>query len=401
MKNSDEQVKFSNFDIKCMSRAISLAKRGTGKCSPNPLVGAVIAKNNTIIGEGWHRQYGGKHAEAEALDSLLAAGKSPAGADLYCTLEPCCFNAPDKHQPPCTGLIIKSAIRRVFFANFDPNPKVNGRGKRMLEKAGVAVQSGLLSAQGETLNEGFFAFQRLGRPFVRLKIAQSLDGRIAALGENPKTSVENSASRERSWITDEAARRMVHCLRSRHDAVLIGRGTALADDPELTVRLARGPNPLRAVLDSRLSLPDSARLLALPDREKTMIFCCAEADPKRISSLRDKGVQVVPIEGGLALPSVLAALAERGVRSVFVEGGSAVFTAFLKEGLWDKIAVFIAPLLLGQGISAVGDLEISAVKNALRLSNVSIKRIGNQVLFEGSRIIPDMKQEESRVYRNN
>ena len=146
-----------------MSRAISLAKKGLGKVSPNPLVGSVIVKNKKIIGEGWHRQYGGKHAEREAVDAALAAGKSPSGADLYCTLEPCCFTSPDKHQQPCTDLIIKSGIRRVFIANIDPNPKVNKQGVKILEKAGITVFTGLLADKAEKLNDGFFTFQRLGR----------------------------------------------------------------------------------------------------------------------------------------------------------------------------------------------------------------------------------------------
>ena len=377
MKNSAEQGNFSEFDKKCMSRVISLARKGTGKTSPNPLVGAIIAKDGKIIGEGWHRQYKGKHAEQEAMDSVLAAGISPQGADLYCNLEPCCYTAPDKHQGPCTDLIIKSGIQRVVIANYDPNPKVNGEGVKILKKAGIKVETGLFAADGESLNEGFFTFQRLGRPFVRLKIAQSIDGRIAAAGGDSR------------WITDVAARQMVHRMRSRHDAVLIGRGTAMADDPELTVRLVRGPNPLRVVLDSRLSLPVSARLFSLPDRKKTMILCSHEADPEKISMLRNKGIQVLtincePNNDALSLQAVLAALAGYGIRSIFVEGGSAVFTAFLRQGLWDKLAVFIAPLVLGQGLNAVGDLGINAVKNALHLNDVSFKQIGEQMLLEAS-----------------
>ncbi|GMO51339.1 MAG: hypothetical protein Pg6C_16030 [Treponemataceae bacterium] len=238
---------FSEFDKKCMARAMTLARRGAGKTSPNPLVGAVVAKNGAALGEGWHKQYGGKHAEAEALDAARAAGFSPKGADIYCTLEPCCFTSPQKHQPPCTDLLIKSGIRRAIIANLDPNPRVNGQGAEKLRRAGIIVENGLLTREGEALNEGFFTFQRLGRPFVRLKIAQSLDGRIAC------------ASGDSRWITDEAARKIVHKMRARHDAVLIGRGTVLADDPELTVRLVRGHNPLRVVLDSRLAVPPAAR----------------------------------------------------------------------------------------------------------------------------------------------
>ncbi|MDR2484764.1 MAG: bifunctional diaminohydroxyphosphoribosylaminopyrimidine deaminase/5-amino-6-(5-phosphoribosylamino)uracil reductase RibD [Treponema sp.] len=389
MKKANEPEGFSGFDRKCMFRAMSLARRGAGKTSPNPLAGSVVAKNTRIIGEGWHRRYGGKHAEPDALDAVLAAGESPAGADLYCTLEPCCFTAPDKHQPPCTDRIIKSRIRRVLIANRDPNPRVNGGGIRMLEQAGIAVQSGLLAAQGEKLNEGFFTFQRLGRPFIRLKIAQSLDGRIAAAGGDSR------------WITGEAARRLVHRLRSGHDAVLIGRGTALADDPELTVRLVRGANPLRVVLDSRLSLPDSARLLGLSDREKTLIFCAAGADPRRIAILQNRGIRVIPIDAGegigLSLQRVLDVLADLGVRSVLVEGGAEIFTGFLKQGLWDRLAVFIAPLVLGQGISAVGDLGIKAVKDALHIQDVSFRTIGDQALFEGARTA---SREGTRVYRD-
>ena len=361
---------FSDFDKKCMSRAITLARRGQGKTSPNPLVGAVIAKNNRIIAEGWHRQYGGKHAEREALD---AAGESPAGADLYCTLEPCCFTAPDKHQPPCTDSIIKSGLRRVIIANRDPNPKVNGEGERILKQAGIIVQSGLLASAAENLNEGYFTWQRYRRPFVRLKIAQSLDGTIAAAGGDSR------------WITGEDARRLVHRMRSRHDAVLIGRVTAQIDDPELTVRLVKGRNPLRVVLDSTLSLPESLRLFSPKENEKTLVICGTGADPGKMNGLRGRGVQVFPVEERLTAQAVLEVLARQGVRSVLVEGGSAVFTSFLREGLWDKLAVFIAPLILGQGIKAVGDLKINAVKDALRLCNVSIKTIGDQVLVEGSR----------------
>jgi diaminohydroxyphosphoribosylaminopyrimidine deaminase/5-amino-6-(5-phosphoribosylamino)uracil reductase len=359
-----------------MSRALALARRGRGKTAPNPLVGAVAAKQNRIIGEGWHRQYGGPHAEAEALDAALAAGETTEGADLYCTLEPCCFTAPDKHQDPCTKRIIAGKIRRVFIANQDPNPKVNGGGIRALEEAGIHVVQGLLAAEGERLNQGFFTFQRLGRPFVRLKIAQSLDGRIACAGGDAR------------WITDEAARRAVHRMRRAHDAVLIGRGTALADDPELTVRLVKGANPLRAVLDSRLSLPASSRILRLPEPEKTLIFC-VEKDYNREKAcrLREQGAAVIPL-GELSLPGVLAALAAQGARSVLVEGGAAVFTSFLKAGLWDRIAVFTAPLMLGQGISWAGDLGISAVKDAIRLEDVLIKRIGQQVLLDARRKAP-------------
>jgi len=398
-----DKAEFTDFDKKCMARAMSLAKKGLGKVSPNPLVGAVIAKDNRIIGEGWHRQFSGKHAEPEALDNV--ARRSPgknysaaAGADLYCTLEPCCFTSPEKKQPPCTDFIIQSGIRRVVIANLDPNPKVNGGGVRILEKAGIIVQSGLLAAEGEILNEGFFTYQRLGRPFIRLKTAQSLDGRIAA------------SSGDSRWITDEKARRIVHGMRSRHDAILIGSGTALADDPELTVRLARGPNPYRVVLDSGLKMPLTSRLFNLPDKEKTIVFCSAKVSTKKITALRCLGVQVIQIDdssgtkksgaqkgSGIPLKAVLKELAKRNILSVLVEGGSGILTSFLKEGLWDRYAVFTSPIILGQGINSVGDLGIKIVKDAVRLYDVSIKILGDQVLYEGSRTLT---MEETNVYRN-
>jgi diaminohydroxyphosphoribosylaminopyrimidine deaminase/5-amino-6-(5-phosphoribosylamino)uracil reductase len=378
-----------------MRRALDIARRGAGYTSPNPLVGAVLVKNGQIIGEGWHHRYGDKHAEAEAVDAAAAAGESVAGADMYCTLEPCCFTGPEKHQPPCTDLIISNGIARVFIANRDPHPKVSGEGIRILARAGVRVHEGILAEEGESLNEGFFTYQRLCRPFVHLKIAQSLDGRIAA------------ASGDARWITDEKARRRVHRMRAGRDAVLVGSGTILADDPELTVRHCRGRNPCRVVLDSRLSMPDTARILQLPDRERTFVFCGPDADPDRIGDLRKRGIQVCAVSAadplstaeGLSLRKVLDQLGIIGIRSVLVEGGSKIFTAFLREGLFDKISIFIAPIILGCGVDAVGGLDVSRVRNALRLRNVRIRRIGDQTLVEGYR---DDGEEETRdVYRNS
>jgi diaminohydroxyphosphoribosylaminopyrimidine deaminase/5-amino-6-(5-phosphoribosylamino)uracil reductase len=372
---------FSEFDIACMKRAFTLALRGAGRTSPNPMVGAVVARGGRIIGEGWHKRCGDLHAEARAIASVRAAGESPVGADLYCTLEPCCFISPEKHQPPCAGLIIQSGIRRVVVANIDPHPKVNGGGLRVLRKAGVVVESGLLSGQGEELNRDFFTWQRLGRPFVHVKIAQTLDGKIAALRGSDKQ------------ITDEAARKIVHRLRARYDAVLIGGGTAAADNPELTVRLCAGRNPFRVVLDSKIRLPLSAKLFRLSEKEKTLIVCSGGANganPEKIRKLLDMGAVVIPLDGGdaegLPLRAVLAALGGRGIRSVLVEGGEKIFSSFLREGLWDRLSVFLAPLILGGGKPAVSRLGRDSLSQALCFQNTSIKRIGNQILFEGENV---------------
>ena len=353
-----------------------MAGRGRGKTSPNPMVGAVLVKDGNVIGEGWHRRYGGAHAEAEAILTVMAAGLLPDGADLYCTLEPCCFTAPDKHQPPCTDLIIESGIKRVYIANLDPNPKVSGKGVALLEKAGIEVKVGLCAEAGEELNRAFFAFHRLGRPYVHLKMAQTLDGRIAAPDSNAR------------WITDEAARRMVHRLRCHYDAVLIGRGTALADDPELTVRLARGRNPRRIVLDSRLAIPETARLFSLPEPEKTIIIHRDDASERKAAKLRSRGAELIPLTvaaGGLSLRKVLTALGKRGVQSVLVEGGSGVFSSFLREGLWDRLSVFIAPVILGDGVNAVSGLGIATMEQAIRFGSGSFRRVGSQMLFEVDR----------------
>ena len=360
-----------------MKRAFALARRGRGKISPNPMVGALLVKDGRVIGEGWHRRYGGAHAEAEAINAVLAAGLSPKNADLYCTLEPCCFDAPGKHQPPCTALIIRSGVKRVYIANIDPNPKVSGKGIALLEEAGIEVRTGLCSEAGEELNRAFFIFQRLGRPFVHLKMAQTLDARIAAADGGAR------------WISDETARRVVHRLRSHYDAALIGRGTALADDPELTVRLVKGRNPLRVILDSWLALPAEAKLLSLPEPEKTIIIHNHGADLRKAEKLRSLGAELIPIKAGmtagLPLKKVLAALAKRGVQSVLVEGGAGVFSSFLREGLWDRLSVFIAPVLLGSGVNAVSELGIASMDQAMRFNKGSFRRVGSQICFEADR----------------
>ena len=371
-------AEFSGFDISCMKRALSLARRGAGKTSPNPMVGALIAREGRVLGEGWHRKCGGKHAEAEALDAVLAAGASPAGADLYCTLEPCSFTGHGKRQPPCAPLIVKSGIRRVVIANTDPNPLVNGGGVQELRRAGVAVETGLLSKEAAELNRDFFAYHKKGRPFVHVKIAESLDGRITSPPGGDR------------WITGEATRKIVHRLRARYDAVLVGIGTAIADDPELTVRLARGRNPLRVILDSHLRLPLAAKILGLRDREKTLLFCGPDADADRVTAIRRTGASVFSCaqtpDGGLSLQAVLAVLGERGVRSILVEGGAGVFTSFLREALWDRLSVFIAPRLLGGGIHSVTGL---AGPRGMRFQDISIRRIGDHVLWEADGCLPE------------
>jgi diaminohydroxyphosphoribosylaminopyrimidine deaminase/5-amino-6-(5-phosphoribosylamino)uracil reductase len=250
------------------------------------MVGAVLVSKGRVIGEGWHRKAGEAHAEEAAIRDARTKnpGKIP-GSTLYCTLEPCSFTAPDKKRPPCTKLIIESGIKRAVIAALDPNPRVNGAGAEALRAAGIAVETGLLAEQDEELNRGFRAFHRLGRPFVHLKIASSLDGRIAA------------ASGDSRWITGEEARKAVHRLRAFYDAVLVGRGCLSADNPSLTVRHTRGRNPRRVLLDSNLFVPEDAAIFGSTPEEnaRTIIFCAKNADGGKAARLCGRGVTVLPL----------------------------------------------------------------------------------------------------------
>jgi len=371
-----------------LRQALQLAWKGRGAVSPNPLVGAVLVKNGKIIGEGFHRNYGGKHAEAWAIEDAIKKGISVEGADLYCTLEPCCFNGPEKHQPPCTDLILRNRIARVFVCTMDPNPRVRGRGIQILRDAGVEVTVGILASEALALNEGFFTYQIMKRPFVHLKIAQSIDGRIAALEGDSR------------WITDEKARRMVHRLRATYDAVLVGKNTVQVDDPELTVRLVRGRNPYRVVLDTHLELPLSSKIFRMKDAERTIVITTSQAvSPERPSiekdhleakrqALEELGVRVLSVPPSSTRPSLsvaLSRLGDLGIRSVLVEGGASVFTSFLREKLFDRISFFIAPMVIGKGIEGIGDLGIRRIADHLRLERIRYHRVGNQLLLDGYR----------------
>ena len=303
-----------------MRRALELAEQGTGYTRPNPLVGAVIAKGGEVIAEGYHARYGGPHAEAVALER---AGEAARGADLYVNLEPCSHWG---KTPPCVDRIIAAGIRRVFIATRDPNPLVNGKGVEKLRAAGIEVVEGVLRKEAERLNEIFFYWIKMKRPFVALKLAMSLDGKIA------------TRSGDSRWITGEGARRRVHELRRRHAAVLVGINTVLADDPELTVREVEGPQPLRIVLDSRGRVPLSARVLA--GEARTLVATTAAMPEERERALLERGVEVWRLparEGRVDLVALLARLAGEEIDSLLVEGGGEVAWSFLAQGLVQKL----------------------------------------------------------------
>ncbi len=357
-----------------MKRALELAQHGSGFTSPNPLVGAVLVKEGRIIGEGYHPRFGEQHAEAMAISS---AREPVEGAELFCTLEPCTPTIPNKKTPACSLRIIREKIGKVHIATLDPNPHVQGKGVEALHRAGIPVEVGLMAREALALNEPYFKFIQQGKPFIHLKIAASLDGRIAA------------ANGDSRWITDQAARTLVHRWRARYDAVLIGVDTAICDDPQLTVRLCSGPQPYRIVLDSRLRIPENSRLLRDQFAAKTIIFAAGEPPPEKLARLRRAGmrVEIVPADeqGQTALPQVLEQLGRLSISSVLVEGGSKIFTAFIRQRCFDKLSIFYAPLIIGTGRNAIGELNTGAIAGAMRLERVAHRSIGNQLIIEGYR----------------
>ena len=369
-----------------MQRALQLAERGLGRTSPNPLTGCVVVKEGRVIGEGFHERHGERHAEAAAL---AACRENPRGAHLYCNLEPCAAAYPGKRTPPCAPRLIRAGLGQVTVATLDPSPRVNGAGVALLRKAGMRVTVGVQAEAALRLNAAFFTAVHYRRPFVHLKIAQSLDGRIA------------TASGDSRWITDAAARRAGHRLRAAHDAVLVGRGTALRDDPRLTVRevdpgLLPATPPWRVVLDSRLELPLSARLAGGEHAHRTMLLTTAAADPARRDALTARGVQVHAVaaaaDGRVDAAAALQTLYRCGVRSLLVEGGAAVTTSLLRAGLFDQLTVFTAPLLIGAGVEAVGDLGSARLADAVRLQGVITSVINDQVVMSGYRDLDRLRR---------
>lgn len=361
-------------NLKVMRLALTLARRAIGKTSPNPVVGAVVVSSGgEVIGRGFHRRAGEAHAEVEAIDDALtlAGVKALHGALLFVTLEPCNHFG---RTPPCTEKIIESGIRRVAVGAPDPNPLVSGKGVSKLRKAGIEVIEGVLAQECTRLNESYNKFITTGLPFVTLKIAASLDGRIAI------------SSGESQWITGPESRRLVHSMRARADAVMVGSGTALADDPQLTVRDVTGPEPLRVIIDSYLKVSPSARIFSKGERPP-VIFGAKGVSKGKVDRLRDLGAEVILVartKDGLSLKGTLRKLAAIGVTSLLVEGGTRLSAGFIKAGLVDKLSLFYAPVLIGgDGFPMTGGLKISSLKKAPRLKDMKVSRVGADILVEG------------------
>jgi diaminohydroxyphosphoribosylaminopyrimidine deaminase/5-amino-6-(5-phosphoribosylamino)uracil reductase len=353
-------------DERYMKQALRLARKGMGQVSPNPLVGAVLVRAGKVIATGFHRKFGGDHAE---VDAIKRAKGSVRNATLYVTLEPCCHWG---KTPPCVDAVIEAGIKRVVIATLDPHPQVDGKGAQRLRAHGIEVVAGVLGDEAQRLNEAYFCHTRTGLPFITVKYAQSLDGRIATA---------KGASR---WISSAAAQEFAHRLRIEHDAIMVGIGTILADDPQLTVRLVQGRNPLRICLDSCLRLPLDARVLQGSGR--TLVVTTEGNAQDKIAALQGKGGEVLIAQRGLDervdLRYLLQNLGEMGIVSILVEGGKEVITALLRGGLVNRMVVIIAPMIIGKGIEAVGDLGITDLSSAIRFSSAEVTEIGGDAVFD-------------------
>jgi diaminohydroxyphosphoribosylaminopyrimidine deaminase / 5-amino-6-(5-phosphoribosylamino)uracil reductase len=357
-------------DARFMKDALRLARRGLGRTSPNPAVGAVVVKDGEILARGYHKKAGSAHAEVEALDRL--GGKAP-GATLYVTLEPCNHYG---RTPPCTKAILESGIARVVVGMKDPNPGVSGGGCETLLKGGIEVVSGVLEEECRLLNEAFVRFVLSGRPFVIVKSALTLDGFTA-------TSTGHS-----QWVTNELSRQFVHRLRDRVDALMVGVGTVLCDDPWLTTRLEgkEGRSPLRVILDTRLRTPPDAKCLGPGAR--TLLAAGPDAPREKIRELERRGVSTLlcPLRGGrVDLSALMDRLGERNVTSLLVEGGASVIGSLIREGLVDKFHIFKAPKILGgeDGLPLAAGAGPKRMDESLSLGSVRVRRFGGDLLITG------------------
>lgn len=365
-----------------MERALELAARGEGRVSPNPLVGAVIVKENRIIGEGWHEVYGGPHAEVNAVRNATA---DVSGATLYVTLEPCSHYG---KTPPCAELIIGKGFARVVIAMADPNPLVAGQGIKMLCEAGIQVEVGLLGQGAARQNEVFLKYIVEKEPFVILKTAMTLDGKIA------------TAQGKSKWITGPESRQYVHRLRNKVAGIMAGIGTVLTDDPSLTARVPEGVDPVRIIVDSSLRIPLTAKVLNLPGH--TIIATTRQSDPAKREILDTSGSAKVILadgpDGRVDLKFLMKQLGAQGIDSVLLEGGAELNWSMLKAGLVDRVMMFIAPKILGgaRAVTPVGGDGFADLDLALELEDLSVQHFGADTLIEGC-----IKQGGNNVHRTN
>lgn len=357
-----------------INQTIELARNGIGNVNPNPLVGSIIVKNGSIIGKGYHARYGKEHAEIVALKD---AGSEAHGATLYVNLEPCCHYG---KTPPCTDAIIKAGIKRVVVGMVDPNPLVNEHGIKILRQHGIEVSSKISLKECETLNKVFIKYISTGLPYVTVKVAQSIDGRIATRTGHSR------------WISSEPARKLAHRIRAENDVIIAGIGTVIKDDPKLDVRLIKGNNPTRIILDSELRIPLKSQVLSDGEQHQTIIATVSD-DAKKIDQIRQTGADIWQVEADenkrIFIPALMKKIAKAEKSAVMVEGGSGIITSFLKHKMVDYLVVAIAPKILGSGIEAIGDLNIRKVDDSLRLINQKVSKAGPDVIFESDVVFPN------------
>ncbi|MDR4505140.1 MAG: bifunctional diaminohydroxyphosphoribosylaminopyrimidine deaminase/5-amino-6-(5-phosphoribosylamino)uracil reductase RibD [Candidatus Scalindua sp.] len=357
-------------DIYFMRKAISLARKGMGNTSPNPMVGAVIVADKKIIGQGYHKRCGDFHAEINAINNTR---KSVGGSTFYITLEPCSHFG---RTPPCVDTLIKNNPKRVVVGSVDPNPRVCGKGIKILQSHGIRVDVGILESECLQLNEHYVKHITSGIPYVTVKYAQTLDGRIATKSGNSQ------------WISSEPSRKYVHRLRRIHDSIMVGRKTITTDDPRLTVRHVKGKNPLRVIVDTRLRIPLKSFVLKDAAANQTIIATTQEASSRKVAAIEKLGAEVLIVKrdlhGGVNLRCLLRELGKRDIISVMVEGGSELITSLLGADLVDKMIIPIAPKIIGEGLEAIGNLSINTIKDAITFSSCRIMRKGGDIVFEGN-----------------
>lgn len=354
-------------DKKYMARALELAALGEGAVNPNPLVGAVVVKNGKIIGEGYHKKYGGPHAEVFALES---AGKEAEGADIYVTLEPCSHYG---KTPPCAKKIIEMGIKRCIVASLDPNPLVSGRGIKMLQDAGIEVIVGVMEKEAKELNRVFMKYIIEKKSYLFLKCGITLDGKIATRTGNSK------------WITNELAREKVQKLRNKYLGIMVGINTVLKDDPSLTARIENGRDPYRIVIDPNLEIPLESKIVNFQDGKSIVVTSKENENEAKVSILKEKGVNVQYLEGKeFKVSDILKKTGELGIDGILLEGGSYLISKAFEEGVIDGGEIFIAPKILGdeKAISFIKGFSFENIADGFQLENVKINTYGNNVAME-------------------
>ena len=349
---------------KYMALVLKLAEKGRGLTSPNPMVGCIVVKRGRIVGRGWHRKAGAEHAEVMALSE---AGKKAVNSTLYVNLEPCSHWG---RTPPCTEKIVEAGVREVIIGMKDPNPIVDGF--RELKFRGIKTKIGILEREAKRLNEEYIKYARTKRPFVTIKVAMSADGKIATKTGDSK------------YITSREARTLVHKLRAEVDAVMVGLNTVIRDDPELTPRLFKGKDPMKIVVDSALKIPKNCNLMKNPS--KLIIATTSKAHKTDMEKMHQKGIKVIVAKsskGMVDLQDLMKQLGKHEITNVMIEGGSELNSSAIKAGVVDKMLIFTAPKLIGNGKGAIGNLGINTIDKAIEMKNVTLAKIGKDMLIEG------------------